>query len=1207
MTSIKKGTILSTREHVLQRPDMYIGSVKNVKENTYIFENDLIIQKEIGYNEGLERTHLEILTNAIDNKWESEEIDIKMTKINISIDKDTGVTTISNDGRWIPIEKDKIEIEDERDPQKGCILELYRQEAYFGYARSGTNYDDKQEKRKTAGKNGIGAKATNIYSKEFTVTCIDPENKKKYIQTFKNNMSEKGKPTITRATQKTGYTEISYIPDFERFGLKGYDDDTIALFEKHAYDCAMTTGLSVTFNDKKINIKNLAAYTKLYCGAADTNMLSFESEDCEVVLVEQSENVARKKGFKHISFVNGTCTKKGGVHVDKWIETLLVPIRTYFNQSSKTTKSTKSTKTSKTDTKMIKVTLEQIKKYFLIFVKAELDKPDFESQSKHELKHPAPQTTKPTETQLKKMLKWNFVESIRDEIRFEEQRKAPKNKKGYVSYGQNVDDANWSKSKDVSLRSKTMLFVTEGLSAKAIVAIGKDIIKDGHNKIGALALRGKIVNATKNSQEKVNNNKEIQLLKQLIGLEHGVDYSDEDNIKSLRYGRIVLLTDSDDDGSHIEGLVLNYFWKNFRDLFEFGIIKTMRTPSVKLSIQSEKLTFFSHNEFEKWQNANPRKAEAAKIKYYKGLGTSSNDDAKDIFKMNKQVEFMLSDDDDKFMRLAFEGDTRGSKNADKRKKWLTERDPMDTVYELDENDELIEKNTDVTEGQLSLSDFVNYKLFLYHRENISRMVPDVIDGLKEGQRKIIYTCFKKRLFKKSVKVVQLGGSVLEHACYHHGEASLYSAIIKLAQGFVGARNIPLLVNDGQFGTRIYQGKDASAARYICTRLEKITCSIFINDDFPLLERVVDEGDIIEPKNYVPIIPMILINGSKGIATGWSTTIPNYNPLDCVEYIKRWIDSKENGVEFEKLKLVPWWRGYNGEVTVEEKNSIQILTTEGKMENIKGKYHITELPIRKPTAEFGVYLNDTFVKNKHITSIDTFHGPNTVHFVLTPHKDFTPDISTNLKSLVKTEKISNMVTLVNGSPRKFNNVYEIIEHFCEVRYDLYTKRRNYTIAKMRDEKLKEENKVRFIDEVTHKRLVVYKRDKSELVKEMKEKLYAEDPMAKYNVEHYEEIEGNETEGGEGEEIEDAEIPSKKKKTKPYAYLTEMPISSMGKQKLEKLNTHIKNIQNKIDELEKKTNGDMWLEDLENFEKAYEQFLKTRDDGNKKPRKDKKDNA
>ena len=168
MTSIKKGTILSTREHVLQRPDMYIGSVKNVKENTYIFENDLIIQKEIGYNEGLERTHLEILTNAIDNKWESEEIDIKMTKINISIDKDTGVTTISNDGRWIPIEKDKIEIEDERDPQKGCILELYRQEAYFGYARSGTNYDDKQEKRKTAGKNGIGAKATNI---EWSFSC----------------------------------------------------------------------------------------------------------------------------------------------------------------------------------------------------------------------------------------------------------------------------------------------------------------------------------------------------------------------------------------------------------------------------------------------------------------------------------------------------------------------------------------------------------------------------------------------------------------------------------------------------------------------------------------------------------------------------------------------------------------------------------------------------------------------------------------------------------------------------------------------------------------------------------------------------------------------------------------------------------------------------------------------------------------------------
>ena len=185
---------------------------------------------------------------------------------------------------------------------------------------------------------------------------------------------------------------------------------------------------------------------------------------------------------------------------------------------------------------------------------------------------------------------------------------------------------------------------------------------------------------------------------------------------------------------------------------------------------------------------------------------------------------------------------------------------------------------------MAYKDFLDKELILFSRYDNARSIPCVIDGFKPSQRKVLFGAFLRNLVRE-IKVVQFSGYVSEHAAYHHGEQSLNGTIISMAQDFVGANNINLLVPSGQFGSRSMGGKDAASPRYIYTYLSKITRLIFKEEDDKLCRYLVDEGQSVEPEFYFPIVPMVLINGSEGIGTGYSTSIPNYNPIDIVNYIK----------------------------------------------------------------------------------------------------------------------------------------------------------------------------------------------------------------------------------------------------------------------------------------------------------------------------------
>lgn len=216
-----------------------------------------------------------------------------------------------------------------------------------------------------------------------------------------------------------------------------------------------------------------------------------------------------------------------------------------------------------------------------------------------------------------------------------------------------------------------------------------------------------------------------------------------------------------------------------------------------------------------------------------GLGTSTREEAREYFAAidHHRKQFVWEGDgDNQAIEMAF-----SKKKVDERKEWLSSFAPGTF---LDNSAEYI-----------SYSDFINKELILFSRADLERSIPSMVDGLKPGQRKILFSCFKRNL-KSDIKVVQLAGYVSEHSAYHHGEASLSATIINLAQDFVGSNNINLLVPSGQFGTRLQGGKDAASPRYIYTRMAPLTRHLFNESDDQLLAYLNEEGQSIEPEWWV---------------------------------------------------------------------------------------------------------------------------------------------------------------------------------------------------------------------------------------------------------------------------------------------------------------------------------------------------------------------
>ena len=297
----------------------------------------------------------------------------------------------------------------------------------------------------------------------------------------------------------------------------------------------------------------------------------------------------------------------------------------------------------------------------------------------------------------------------------------------------------------------------------------------GRNKYGIFPLKGKLLNCKDICTKRISENEEINNLKKIVGLESGKVY---ESVNELRYGKIMLMTDSDVDGTHIKGLLFNIFHTLWPSLLNIdGFLSCMLTPIVKVTKQTKCLSFYNLTDYENWVQDN--NTSGWNIKYFKGLGTSTSTEAKDYFKNMNIVNYIYEKDrSDESIELAF-----NKKKADDRKNWIVNYDRQNVINYSD-------KLTNVSFTEFVYSDLIHFSVY-----NLERAIPSICDGLKKSTRKIIHCCFKRRL-TKDIKVAQLAGYVSEHGAYHHGEASLQEAIVGLAQDFVGSNNINLLTPSG---------------------------------------------------------------------------------------------------------------------------------------------------------------------------------------------------------------------------------------------------------------------------------------------------------------------------------------------------------------------------------------------------------------------------
>ena len=1102
---------LDHRSHVYKLPDTYIGSTEKSVEEHYIIDSEsgIFMKVSVEFIPGEYKIFDEIIVNALDQFIRTNENPLceeKVKNIDVMVDSETGEITVRNDGEGIKIAKHSKE-------------KVYNPELIFGHLLTSTNYNEKTLKH-VGGKNGYGAKLTNIFSKKFTVETCDGKNI--YKQTFYDNMTRKDEPKITKSKKKP-YTMISYIPDYAKFKIDNISESMIKIMEKRTYDvCAFATNANVTFNKEKINIRNFNNYVDMFISDKELiKVYEKVNNRWEVAVCLNDDQV-----FEAISFVNGINTSKGGKHVDYVTNQITKKLSEFITKKKK-----------------LNIKPQFIKDNLRVFIKCTIDNPSFNSQTKEYMttnKDKFGSECIITDKLITQISKIGIVERAIELYELKNSKGLKKNdgkKQNRLKGIPKLEDANWAGTKK---SDQCVLILTEGDSAKSMAMAGMSII--GRDRYGVFPLKGKILNVKDCvNGRKIVDNAEINNIKKIMGLQSNKVYTDT---SELRYGKLLILTDQDEDGSHIKGLIFNLFETLWPSLYNYkGFLNTMLTPVIKIKKNKKEKSFYSVKDFNKWKESSQNDGKWS-TKYYKGLGTSTPKEAKEYFKDQKVVNYTTFDEADiSSLLLAF---SKNDNSANNRKAWLSEYDK--------------EKTLDYGSKKVSMNEFINKDLIHFSVSDNIRSIPSIIDGLKPSQRKVLFCCFKRKLDTKEIRVAQLAGYVSEHGAYHHGEMSLHGTIINMAQDYIGSNNINLLEPIGQFGTRIMGGKDSAQPRYIHTKLSPISNMIFNKQDEPLYTYNNDDGLDVEPIYYVPVLPMVLINGSQGIGTGWSTDIPKFNPLDIIKNIK----NKLNDIDYFDMK--PYCYGFKGKIEQKSKN---VFTSRGIYEVKNSKIIITELPIGIWTDNYKAYLETLIIDTKNkakkqiIRYYNSYSTDTEVHFEIIMNEDLIWDMNkfneklgmTQLEKvfkLVSTINLNNIVAFNSESKiKKYSSINNILDEYCDIRMKFYEMRKAYLLDKLQREIDVLSIKIRFINEFIEGIIVINKRSKANII----------------------------------EQLEKGKFP---KENDNYDYLLKMPIYNLTKEKIDEFNLNLDGKNSEFKTLNAKDNKTLWLDDLKVVEQKLTKF-------------------
>ena len=977
------------REHILSLPDTYIGSIQTAEETTFVRREDAFLQQTLAVNPGFYKLVDELLVNAHDHviRLRQRNSENPVKKIVVACDKHH--VYIENDGEPIDVVQH---------PEH----KVWVPQMIFAELLTSTNYDA-EEKKLVGGKNGYGVKLVNIFAKQMEVQVIDANRKLSYHQIYSQNMTKISEPKV-KASKSKSSVAIKWEPDFARFGMTEITPDMLELITRRVWDLAMTVGkeVKVILNGEPVKCRSLVDYANAY--GCKTVIAESPNDRWQIVV-----GATPTDHLFHMSFVNGIWTSKGGTHVDAVVNQIAGHLVEHLETKKK-----------------VKVKQSLVKDHLAVFVVSLIENPSFTSQTKETLTTKASafgSSPKLSDDTLKKIVtKLGIVEQILEAQAAKDSKdntKTDGKKQSRITGIPKLDDAVMAGTKE---SAKCTLILTEGDSAKAMALSG--LSQEQRKYYGVYPLKGKVLNVKDTSDAKVEQTKEIAELKKILGLQSGKKYA---STSELRYGSVMIMTDQDYDGSHIRGLLINLFHELWHELCEIpGFLTYMATPIVKATKGKETKNFYSQYDYEEW-----RKGEGAKgwkVKYYKGLGTSTRDEAKEYFAKPQAVRFTYVPGSDEAIDLAF-----NKQRADDRKTWLQSYD----------------KTAQIPSGlTLPYPDFVNKDLIHFSNYNLERAIPSVMDGLKVSQRKILYAAFKRDL-RSEIRVAQFAGYVSEHTGYHHGEASLNEAIIGMAQDFMGANNIPWLVPQGQFGTRLQGGKDSASPRYIHTYLQPAIRKLVPEADFPVLTYRDDDGLPVEPEFYAPVLPMLLINGARGIGTGYSTSIPPCNPKQLKDMLTRWLRGNEGALD----EYIPiYFEGFKGLIAGGD-------SAIGNWTKVKeGEYIVTELPPGTWTQDYREWLEKELAEGRIKDFVDTSTDKD-VHILIKGIDDATLQ-----RSLVFHPKKTNMHAFnAKGQITKYATLNDILKEYAEVRLALYETRRQKQIADLRGELPYHEDVMRFIED------------------------------------------------------------------------------------------------------------------------------------------------
>jgi len=1158
-------------EHIYNIPDTYIGSLARNKHIVYGFDwtTGEIVEIETDISQGAERCFIEISSNAGDNSYITRDKGFDPLKVEYTFTEKT--IKIKNYG-VVP----EIKIHEE--------LGIYVQQMIFGTLRTSANYDPTKT-RYTCGRNGYGAKLPNIFSTRFKATVKDGKVDHRSISiTWTNNMYDIEEPVIKENYNGPSYVEIEYDLEFARFDMTEYTDDMMKVFARHAIDLSLCWKIPVVINGETFDYSNIVDYAKLLFGKCSNAIIHRQySKDrkhlpeVEVCIVETIN-----EGYA-CSFINGMQTTEHGVHFEACIDAL-GSIVSSINTEMKDQK--------------VKMSSKDLVKHISFIVTAQLPDPVFSNQSKTKLGSPRP-AVKYEKATIDKVFSWkHIIDLFIHELALRAKAKGDKSARkvnGRILLDKGYD-ANLAGSDQ---GQECTLIICEGKSAEAWVRMFIGCMEDGYSYFGSYPVRGKFINSRVCSVKKLLANKEYNDIVTLMGFEPDTDYSEEANRKSLRYGRILLATDADDDGAHIKGLIMGMIEHLYPSILSTDVLQTIRTPMVVATVGGRRVKFYTNSDYDQWCEETPDHDNQKKYKqmFYKGLGTNTKKDVLEVI-ADPRIVVNVSDEKTKeSMDMCF-----GRGQAGKRKEWANR---IDEARGLSVPNEVQEQ---------TVTEFVDNELIFYTVSNILRSIPSFQDGLKQGQRKVVYSVFRNwskenkpknglRTDLPLFKVAQFAGYVAQHENYHHGEKCLEDTIVHLAQDYIGSgNNILHLDPEGQFGSRAAAGKDRAQSRYLFTKPNELMRFLYVPADFNLVPQMVEEGQKIEPEFLLPILPMALINQCIGVGTGWSTFIPPHDPLRIID----WLENKISGSEKQVFVKV-WYRGFTGDVEMktvngenanlvagimnindpdeEESQALEDMDEAEKMERyrandedivfvdkfttktveLSGCYEvngpeivITELPPGRCDNYYLEHL-EKLRRDKKISNYEMRSTDTKPRFHMTPVRG---NIDEEDLKLSKTLGLSNMVLLVNGKPRRFETVYDILETFYDHRLPYYEKRRLFLMNMYQEEVGYLKNKARFIKLVVEDKIIVSKRKREDIKKD----------MVKHKI--------------------------------PVEILTNIRLTNLTEEDIKELEEEVKVADKKYQKYKNTTDKLLWLEDLDAFKTAYIKWLGEKEKEEEKANKSRK---